>query len=70
MTNRFNKPAKVKPLTKTIPGQRIPVTADQGQWGVWVGPGLWVTANSVTAPSRFHRFMQRLLLGWRWQVKQ
>jgi len=43
--------------------------AAKGTWGVWVGPGLFVTgAVGIGPPSRFHQWWQRLLLGWQWDV--
>lgn len=40
------------------------------QWGVWVSPTLWVSSYRGGPPHRWHRFWQRVLLGWRWEVKQ
>lgn len=40
------------------------------QWGVWVSPSLWVSSYKGGPPGRFHRLMQRWLLGWKWEVKQ
>lgn len=31
------------------------------QWRVWVGS---FNVDVMVAPNRFHRFMQRVLLGW------
>lgn len=40
-----------------------------GSWGVWVSPGLYVQSTNHTfgPPTRFHRLMQRWLLGWVWE---
>lgn len=40
-----------------------------GKWGVFVGPGIWVATESATPPSRWHRFWQRVLLGFRWEQR-
>lgn len=50
----------------TVDSHKITIPQQAPQWK-WCLNGNWdITFFQVTAPNRFHRFMQRLILGIYW----
>lgn len=39
------------------------------KWGILAAPGIWISSPNAKPPSRWARFWQRVLLGWKWEQR-
>jgi hypothetical protein len=57
----------------TIPnaaGEEFIILGSRPSWKLWICEGFFIQfdeANEHTPPCRFHRWMQRLVFGFRWE---
>lgn len=61
--------AERKRAGRAAAAMMTPVQPGTMAWGVKVSSTIWVSAHRGTPPSRWHRFWQRVLLGWTWEQR-